>query len=791
MALIATVCAFPFCGKAQIPPGERQALEIFFLSTGGFSWLRRDGWLRPGVSECRGWLGVRCNESGTHVIALELPANGLTGRLPPQIGDLSHLELLHLDRNLLSGSIPEQITKLPFLRELHLHRNRLSGTVPAQWVSQELESINISTNSLSGRLPESVGRLPVLRELRLAGNKLQGAVPGSFARLSAASVIDLRWNALFAETEELTRFLDLHSPDRNMLNTQTLPPKAITASSVSPGVTRLTWRPPLYTANEGGYNLAVRFPSGFEQKIRVSPKASSTYFFTGLSPGNYSVEIATFTNPHASNQNEVVSPLANPVHFAVTGPTPNPGVISFFPTLRTVAEGEHAIVLVYRSGGQDGNVSVRLRAVPGSAGLEDLNFSSRILAWANGEASFKLLAISTVADNKVEGPESIALALDQPQGGVTVGPFSTASLEILDGDVSGFGEDPVFARDSEGNGLFVWVAPEANGTTAVFGRFADPTGRPIGDSFQISEESPDLDESNPGAISVKTDHFEVAWQHKRGAVRRCVVRIRGGVTLGKQLPVSSRVAPKSLTVSGDPDSQRFAVAWASGRRILGRLFDEEERPGPTLRIDGPEPGWPRRPALAFSSQSKLGLFLWEQEETGGDVDIWGRLITIDGIPSEDEFQVNRETAGYQTLPQVTATKSGFFAVWRSTPLGYEDPSGTELRGIPIPVPHAEPGAEFRINREAIGSQDTPTLTTNESGDCVVAWLREGAEINGLFLRTLKECRDDGPAEQPVRVFRNRPVRTPSLFPTVDATGIVFGIVERDGGIGVETVRGEP
>ena len=444
--------------------------------------------------------------------------NALTGAIPDFLGALRDLQILHLDGNFLTGSISEAIPALPSLKELHLHRNRLSGSVPAQWASRSIESINLSTNSLGGTIPETLSGLPALREIRLAGNKLEeGCRPASLL-LPVAETIDLRWNALSVEGDELLKFLAARSPDGDVLGTQTLPPTALMVSLFSPGVTLLRWQPPLYTANDGGYELTYRSLSGNETKFRFSPKTGSAHGFIGLASGTYIVSLKTYTSPHAANPNEVVSASTPPLPFTVTNPPLKPGSISFlasFVQFYSVAEGERAVVPVYRIGGTDGTVSVRARAVAGTAGLQDFESIPQLLSWSDGDGSLKFLQVPTIADNKVEGPEYVNLILDQPQGGATLGPLATDSLEILDSDVSGFGSDPVAADDPDGNGLFAWIAPEKSGTSAVFGRFADPKGRPVGDSFQISEESPDVDESNPGVVSVKPDHFEVVWQDKR------------------------------------------------------------------------------------------------------------------------------------------------------------------------------------------------------------------------------------------------------------------------------------
>lgn len=41
-----------------------------------------------------------------YVSCRNLQSNGLTGRLPPELGNLGHLEVLQLDRNRLRGTVP-------------------------------------------------------------------------------------------------------------------------------------------------------------------------------------------------------------------------------------------------------------------------------------------------------------------------------------------------------------------------------------------------------------------------------------------------------------------------------------------------------------------------------------------------------------------------------------------------------------------------------------------------------------------------------------------------------------
>ena len=62
---------------------------------------------------------------------LYLHSNQLTGPIPAELGQLSHLHRLHLQYNQLTGPIPAELGQLSFLDEFSFRGNRLTGAVPA------------------------------------------------------------------------------------------------------------------------------------------------------------------------------------------------------------------------------------------------------------------------------------------------------------------------------------------------------------------------------------------------------------------------------------------------------------------------------------------------------------------------------------------------------------------------------------------------------------------------------------------------------------------------------------
>ena len=62
-----------------------------------------------------------------NTIELNLPDSGLTGEIPPEIGNLTNLTNLTLYNNQLTGSIPPEIGNLTNMTNLYLRYNQLTG----------------------------------------------------------------------------------------------------------------------------------------------------------------------------------------------------------------------------------------------------------------------------------------------------------------------------------------------------------------------------------------------------------------------------------------------------------------------------------------------------------------------------------------------------------------------------------------------------------------------------------------------------------------------------------------
>ena len=242
-AILLTVCSDdPATTAPPAPPpppppqepyaAERAALMALYNATDGTHWHRQRNWTAAG--SIRDWQGVSTNSAG-FVTELALPDNNLSGTLPPELGNLTHLRQLDFDDNQLTGSIPPELGNLPELRRLILGANELSGTIPPELGRLgQLTMLDLGNNSLSGTIPSQLGSLPRLDSLLLHRNELTGPIPVELGNLASLRRLLLALNQLTGPVPpELGNLANLTymSLSRNQL-TGTIPPELAKLSSI-------------------------------------------------------------------------------------------------------------------------------------------------------------------------------------------------------------------------------------------------------------------------------------------------------------------------------------------------------------------------------------------------------------------------------------------------------------------------------------------------------------------------------------------------------------------------------
>jgi Leucine-rich repeat (LRR) protein len=208
-------CA-PGCviGSTSVPTEltqiECDGLVALFNSTNGPNWTTKTKWLTA-TDPCT-WYGVDCNPG---LVYLSLYANGLSGSIPTEIGDLTNLTVLGLRQNSgLSGPIPEEIGSLTSLTSLTLDGNGLTGQIPRSLGNlTSLVTLFLDGNDLVGPVPEELGALTEVTRLWLNDNGLSGAIPTDVINLPNLATFPLRGNGCFTANAADVALLNSFDPD--------------------------------------------------------------------------------------------------------------------------------------------------------------------------------------------------------------------------------------------------------------------------------------------------------------------------------------------------------------------------------------------------------------------------------------------------------------------------------------------------------------------------------------------------------------------------------------------------
>lgn len=203
---------------ATVSEKEKQALINFNKSTNGDQWIIKWNFSQP----VELWYGITIKDN--KVVAIELTANNLEGKIHNSIKDLKYLETFNVFKNKLNGEIPAEIFNLSHLKSLNLSFNSFSGELPSSiGNATSLVNLELFMNQISGQLPVSLGNLKDLQVLSLFNNALEGGLPESLYGLVNLKELLLNSNALNGELNErianLTKLENLSLFDNQLKGT--------------------------------------------------------------------------------------------------------------------------------------------------------------------------------------------------------------------------------------------------------------------------------------------------------------------------------------------------------------------------------------------------------------------------------------------------------------------------------------------------------------------------------------------------------------------------------------------
>ncbi|XVF87259.1 hypothetical protein PTKIN_Ptkin18bG0104600 [Pterospermum kingtungense] len=121
---------------------------------------------------------------------MSVSVNRLSGRIPTFLGNISTLKYLDLEMNNFSGQVPPEFGNLVNLKTLKLSSNRLSGNLPSELANlRNLTDFRINDNNLNGSIPDFIQNWNKLDRLDMQGSGLEGPIPSSVSALENLEIL--------------------------------------------------------------------------------------------------------------------------------------------------------------------------------------------------------------------------------------------------------------------------------------------------------------------------------------------------------------------------------------------------------------------------------------------------------------------------------------------------------------------------------------------------------------------------------------------------------------------------
>jgi len=303
---------------------------------------------------------------------------------------------------------------------------------------------------------------------------------------------------------------------------------------------------------------------------------------------------------------------------------------------------------------------------------------------------------------------------------------------------------PNIAGLTNGGFIAVWQSSEQDGDDeGIFGQQYNSLGQLVGAEFQINNHSQNA-QQYPVVAAIKSGGFVVVWDSfgqdgdSWGVFGQRFSE--NGTSVGLEFQANTYfISDQKFCNVASLENGGFAVFWnsqlqdSSGSGIFGQKYDEQgQRIGTEFLVNTyttsnqPDPN-----AAGFSDGGFV--VVWESHEQDGDSwGVFGQRYRVDGVKRGLEFPVNTYVVGSQNSPSVASLETGkFVVVWQS--VGQDGDQGGVYRRIFGADGVAEEGG-IRVNDNTQNNQGGQVVEADRGGGFIVIWtsmLQDGSQ-NGVF-----------------------------------------------------------
>ncbi|QDU30673.1 Bifunctional hemolysin/adenylate cyclase precursor [Anatilimnocola aggregata] len=298
---------------------------------------------------------------------------------------------------------------------------------------------------------------------------------------------------------------------------------------------------------------------------------------------------------------------------------------------------------------------------------------------------------------------------------------------------------PAIASDGAGNVLIVWQSKDTSGS-GIFGQWLSAAGVKVGSEFRLNSTIIG-DQTNPDVAIDENGTAIVAWQSvgQDGAGLGVYYTlldtvgddIRGSEHLANVSTAGDQQSPRVSAAAFDssPGNNQFVIAWqgpgeavteASVEIFARRLSPAGAPQGSEFVVNSILTKDQILPDLGMDAAGNV-VFVWQSEgQSNSGSDVYTRQMTAAGNLLGSDVLVNTTKTRPQRLPSVAVDAAGNSLVsWQSQ---HQDGYSWGIYRQAFNAAGGRVGEEVIVNHRVEGPQTAPTVSSNATGDAVVAWL---------------------------------------------------------------------